>query len=577
MEIEPELVDAVLQRGHRRPGRPRSVRSRRSRGRGRRGPDRGAVPAARARAAVGSGDEPRQPTAASRDVAGARRRRANRRGPPRARDVRALSGETRTPRPRCTTTSSRRPAAKIAHRVGDLAGYAVVDEADAERVLRRLVDQRIVRAGEDGAARPAVRDLPRRPRRGGARLADAPRGRPAPRSGARSRRAATPADAGRRDRRRAGSGSPGRGLDLRADATDRTLGARHATHVRGARRARKRAAARRSGAKSAPGPCRRTPSRSSRATEDVLRTTLRALRVEDVLRGGGPVADAGFSPDGKLVVTAGGGGEARDLPCGHGPARPYASARRSASGSVLQSGRLADRHGRRRRNRASLERPDRRAAPRASTTAARCRARLSRGDGRLLATTSADGTAKIWKIPSGRLVRRLDHGHAVKSASFSDDGRLLVTVLEADANDRAARVFDVRSGRLVRRLVQPDRVRHRAFRTHGRSRRHGRRRRIRACLARPEPKPPVELSGHKGQVLDAEFSPDGKRIVTASTDQTGACVGRRHGRARQPPRRPYELRGGCALQPGRQDRRDRERRPSKRRLPRTLRELSWPR
>ena len=49
----------------------------------------------------------------------------------------------------------------------------------------------------------------------------------------------------------------------------------------------------------------------SRDTEDVLRTILHALRVEAVLPGGGPVAQAVFSPDGKLVVTAGGGGEAR--------------------------------------------------------------------------------------------------------------------------------------------------------------------------------------------------------------------------------------------------------------------------
>ena len=36
---------------------------------------------------------------------------------------------------------------KIAHDVEDLAGYAVVDEDEAGRVLRRLADQRIVRAG----------------------------------------------------------------------------------------------------------------------------------------------------------------------------------------------------------------------------------------------------------------------------------------------------------------------------------------------------------------------------------------------------------------------------------------------
>ena len=41
---------------------------------------------------------------------------------------------------------------KIAHRAGDLARYAAVDEQDAQRVLQRLAGERIVRAGENGAA-----------------------------------------------------------------------------------------------------------------------------------------------------------------------------------------------------------------------------------------------------------------------------------------------------------------------------------------------------------------------------------------------------------------------------------------
>jgi hypothetical protein len=40
---------------------------------------------------------------------------------------------------------------KIAHRAGDLAGYASVDEAETKRVLNRLVEERIVRASENGS------------------------------------------------------------------------------------------------------------------------------------------------------------------------------------------------------------------------------------------------------------------------------------------------------------------------------------------------------------------------------------------------------------------------------------------
>jgi WD40 repeat protein/flagellar biosynthesis GTPase FlhF len=41
---------------------------------------------------------------------------------------------------------------KIAHGVSDLAGYAAIDEKEAAAVLRRLSDDRIVRAGENGGA-----------------------------------------------------------------------------------------------------------------------------------------------------------------------------------------------------------------------------------------------------------------------------------------------------------------------------------------------------------------------------------------------------------------------------------------
>ncbi len=43
---------------------------------------------------------------------------------------------------------------KIAHRAGDLAGYASIGEAETQHVLKRLVEERIVRAAEDGAEGP---------------------------------------------------------------------------------------------------------------------------------------------------------------------------------------------------------------------------------------------------------------------------------------------------------------------------------------------------------------------------------------------------------------------------------------
>jgi WD40 repeat protein len=48
-------------------------------------------------------------------------------------------------------------------------------------------------------------------------------------------------------------------------------------------------------------------------------------------------------------------------------------------------------------------------------------------DGRLLATGSADGTAKIWEASTGKERLQIAHPNSVLSVTFSPDGRLLAT------------------------------------------------------------------------------------------------------------------------------------------------------
>ena len=49
-------------------------------------------------------------------------------------------------------------------------------------------------------------------------------------------------------------------------------------------------------------------------------------------------------------------------------------------------------------------------------------------DGKLLATASIDGTAKIWNPQTGQLLRTLDHPNPVYRVAFSPDGRTLATM-----------------------------------------------------------------------------------------------------------------------------------------------------
>jgi WD40 repeat protein len=95
-------------------------------------------------------------------------------------------------------------------------------------------------------------------------------------------------------------------------------------------------------------------------------------------------------------------------------------------------------------------------------------------DGQLLATASADRTARIWEVASGQERTRVTHGKAVRGVAFSPDGQLLATA----SADRTARIWEVASGQERTRVT------------------------------------------HDNAVRRAAFSPDGQLLATASADRT---------------------------------------------------------
>ena len=103
------------------------------------------------------------------------------------------------------------------------------------------------------------------------------------------------------------------------------------------------------------------------------------------------------------------------------------------------------------------------------------RAAFSR-DSRRVVTASDDNTARIWDTLTGRQIAVLEgHNGPVRSAMFSPDGRSVATA----STDATARIWDAETG-----------------------------------------KPVLVLNGHLDWVLNAAFSPDGARILTASRDHT---------------------------------------------------------
>ncbi len=136
-------------------------------------------------------------------------------------------------------------------------------------------------------------------------------------------------------------------------------------------------------------------------------------------------------------------------------------------------------------------------------------------DGRLLATASNDGTARVWEVGSGQEHTRVTHDDRVREVTFSPDGRLLATA----SNDGTARVWEVGSGQEHTRVTHDNAVRGVVFSPEGR------------LLATASDDGTARVwevgSGqerarvtHDSLVWWVEFSPDGWLLATASDDYT---------------------------------------------------------
>jgi WD40 repeat protein len=137
-------------------------------------------------------------------------------------------------------------------------------------------------------------------------------------------------------------------------------------------------------------------------------------------------------------------------------------------------------------------------------------------DGRRVVTASADGTARLWDTVTGREAR-LPHAEAVSSASFSPDGKRVVT-----AAGRTVRLWDAATGKP---LGEPhslaDRVSFAAFSPDGSRIVTSSARKAQLWEAKGKlEKPERELSGHEGGVVSASFSPTEPILLTASWDRT---------------------------------------------------------
>ena len=411
---------------------------------------------------------------------------------------------------------------KIAHRAGDLARYASVDEAQAGTVLDRLARERIIRAAEDGSAGPQYEifhDV----------LADA----------VLAWRTQHEADRRLEEERREGARRHRRLLVLAGGSlvVVAVLAgvAAYALSQRGSARESAREAevrAREAEASELAALAEATvptsPERSlslalqasetahTRAVENALRSALRALRTTKVIDVGDPIGKLTFSPDGKLLAAApdrraegivrlyaGDGsrlvGMRRGTDVSFGPrSRRLVTAGRSAVVSDVRTDErlLVLRH------------------PRRVLTA------HFSPDSSLIATTSRDRRARIWNARTGRLIHALpasDPETVSSQAAFDRTSRLLVTW----GGGPAAWIYDVLSGRPIRRLLHRGSITVARFAPTTNWLVTGGRDKVARLWDGATGDPLRVFRGHVGGVLDVAFSDSGRLVATASIDGTG--------------------------------------------------------
>ena len=207
-------------------------------------------------------------------------------------------------------------------------------------------------------------------------------------------------------------------------------------------------------------------------TEEVLREALLASHVRLVLRAGGAVHAADYSPDGSRIAVASADGRARIFAADSG----------RLLSTIVHDGPVLD-------------------------------ATFS-PDGRVLATASADGTVGLWNGRTGTLLRTLNHGGSAAAVEFSREGGLLVS-----GGGSTARLWQVGSGLLLQALVHPAAVTLVTLSAQGDLLATGADDDV-VRVFRVSSGQQLGAVEHDARVTSVSFSPDGALLASTSNDRT---------------------------------------------------------
>jgi len=140
----------------------------------------------------------------------------------------------------------------------------------------------------------------------------------------------------------------------------------------------------------------------------------------------------------------------------------------------------------------------------------------------VLASTSSDGTARIWDLQARRVLHVLEHQtegatkQAVRQAVFTPDGKTLLTVCD----DAALRYWDVSSGKQTAQLKLDAAGYCLALSADGRRLLVGLGDGRAMIYDAQSQRRLVNYQGHTAAIHSVAFSPDGQRALTGSQDRT---------------------------------------------------------
>jgi WD40 repeat protein len=250
-------------------------------------------------------------------------------------------------------------------------------------------------------------------------------------------------------------------------------------------------------------------------TEDVLRSSLLAMRVLAALPAGGTANELAYSPDASRIAVASSAGQVRvfAVPSGRrlltlATGAPVVAVVWSPDGRTVAGGSSSGGIWLWDATTGAVERTLAQAAPLVGIAFS--------PNGRVFEASGGHDT-NLWDAATGLPLATLSHGERhVRSASFSDDSSLLVTTVDQNV----ARVWDVATGTLLQPLQTRSTINAAAFGPGGRLLVTGSQDGT-ARIWDPRTGAVVEnLIGHTASIRAVAFSPAGDRVATASTDGT---------------------------------------------------------